>query len=106
MMKALTLLQPLKLKYGNAISWADLIILTGDVAIVSMGGPSIGFCAGRVDDADGSASIQLGPSPEQVRHTACTGTGTNRSRLVTLATFLITQFLILSLTCSHRVQSS
>ncbi|CAN0364389.1 unnamed protein product, partial [Pylaiella littoralis] len=63
--KALDLLQPIKLKYGEAISWADLIILTGTVSITSMGGPSIGFCAGRLDDRDGFASLELGPTEEQ-----------------------------------------
>lgn len=60
-------MQPIKLKYGDAISWADLIILTGDVSIVFMGGPSIGFCAGRLDDDSGFDSLELGPTPEQVR---------------------------------------
>ena len=64
--QALTILQPIKLKYGDAITWADLITLTGDVSIVSMGGPSIGFCAGRQDDESGFDSLELGPTPEQV----------------------------------------
>jgi len=47
--KARRLIWPIKQKYGSKISWADLMILTGNVALESMGFPTIGFSAGRED---------------------------------------------------------
>ncbi|MCE7793937.1 catalase/peroxidase HPI [Salipaludibacillus sp. CUR1] len=62
--KARRLLWPVKQKYGNKISWADLIVLAGNVAIESMGGKTIGFGAGREDIWHPEEDVNWGPETE------------------------------------------
>lgn len=58
--KARRLLWPIKQKYGNKISWADLIVLTGNVALESMGFKTFGFGAGRIDAWEPDESVYWG----------------------------------------------
>jgi catalase-peroxidase len=62
--KARRLLWPIKQKYGNAISWADLMILAGNVAIEDMGGPIFGFGGGRKDVFEPEEDIYWGSETE------------------------------------------
>ncbi|MGB5079041.1 MAG: catalase/peroxidase HPI [Sphingorhabdus sp.] len=62
--KARLLLWPIKQKYGRALSWGDLMILAGNCAIESMGGPTVGFGGGRVDVWEPELDINWGPERE------------------------------------------
>jgi catalase-peroxidase len=62
--KARRLLWPIKQKYGQKISWADLIILAGNCALESMGFKTFGFAGGRVDIWEPEEDIYWGPESE------------------------------------------
>ena len=62
--KARRLLWPIKQKYGKKISWADLMILTGNVALESMGFETLGFAGGRPDVWEPQEDIYWGPEAE------------------------------------------
>ena len=71
--KARALLWPIKQKYGNKLSWADLLILTGNVALESMGFDTFGFGGGRPDIFESEKDIYWGSEGEWLDDNRYTG---------------------------------
>ena len=71
--KARRLLWPIKQKYGRKLSWADLIILTGNVALESMGLKTAGFGGGRADVWEAGEEIYWGPEKTWLANERYTG---------------------------------
>jgi catalase-peroxidase len=66
--KSRRLLWPIKQKYGQKISWADLLILTGNVALETMGFRTFGFAAGREDTWEPDHDVNWGTETEWLKH--------------------------------------
>ncbi|WP_438483883.1 catalase/peroxidase HPI [Streptomyces sp. S186] len=71
--KARRLLWPVKKKYGKSISWADLLILTGNVALETMGFETFGFGGGREDAWEAEEDVYWGPETEWLGDARYTG---------------------------------
>ena len=71
--KARRLLWPIKQKYGQKISWGDLVILTGNVALESMGFKTFGFAGGRADIWEPEEDIYWGPETKWLDDKRYTG---------------------------------
>jgi catalase-peroxidase len=71
--KARRLIWPIKQKYGRKLSWADLIVLTGTVALDSMGFKTLGFAGGRADVWEPQEDIYWGPEAEWLGDKRYTG---------------------------------
>lgn len=71
--KARRLLWPIKQKYGSKISWADLMILTGNIALETMGVEPVGFGGGRADVYEPQEDIYWGPESEWLGDKRYTG---------------------------------
>ena len=71
--KARRLLWPVKKKYGQSLSWADLMVLTGNVALESMGFETFGFAGGREDVWEPDEDVYWGPEKEWLGDERYTG---------------------------------
>ncbi|MER6051305.1 catalase/peroxidase HPI [Streptomyces sp. NPDC001793] len=71
--KARRLLWPVKKKYGKSISWADLLVLTGNVALETMGFETFGFAGGREDSWEAEEDVFWGPETEWLGDARYTG---------------------------------
>lgn len=71
--KARRLLWPVKQKYGQKISWADLMVLAGNVALESMGFETIGFAGGREDVWEPASNVYWGPESKWLEDKRYTG---------------------------------
>ncbi len=71
--KARRLLWPVKKKYGRSLSWADLMVLTGNVALESMGCETFGFAGGREDVWEPDEDVYWGPETEWLGDERYTG---------------------------------
>ena len=78
--KARRLLWPVKKKYGQSLSWADLMVLTGNVALESMGFETFGFAGGREDVWEPDEDVYWGPETPGSATSATAATASSRSR--------------------------
>lgn len=58
---ALAVLEPIHQRFGSQMSYADLIVFAGNIAVRDAGGPELPFCSGRADADTGETSIDLSP---------------------------------------------
>ena len=87
--KARRLLWPIKQKYGNKISWADMMVLSGNVALESMGFETIGFSGGRKDVWEPAKNVYWGSEKEMLDDKRYTKDGTLEKPLAAVQMGLI-----------------